>query len=265
MSKILTITENLKQFCEILKDLQKQYGELPTFENNSMNRNSTIDYSKRNMEGQIRTELFNRAIKLFGYNSFPQIFSDASYKKLENVTFDYLGAKIKPTEVYRGVRNINHHANLLFDETYHAGIGDACNGLFTAINIDVAKQYIGGHENQTNILTFKLPNIKVIDDLSLAIATSRIFEKNAPPTKDASILEMSEFVSTLSDGDADKLYYSFINDPSLLAMFLGYDAVYDHHFPAFALLNRGKICVSESEANRIAKASNRTFETMQPS
>ena len=214
------------------------------------------DFSNRTLN-EFRNELFAFAVKLFDYNNLPQIVSNEKYKQMPAINFRYLNVNVWADELFRGARHILHHANMLCDDNYHMGTGDVCNGLFTTMRYDNALIY--ANSDSKNILKLKAPELKVVDDLSLSIEMTKIFDER---NKDAScnqqvLTEIKDFVFSIEDENKRaEFVYHLINDPAIVAMFLGYDAVYDHNFPAFAILNRSKICVSEREYNRVCEWSN---------
>ena len=258
--KNLSVEKKLKNLYEIMTSLEQELGVLPSLNlSPDVQAPSLADYFKKLAEREFRTRAFSQMIKSARYTSLPQIVSDEKYKKLAGFYFDYLGLQIKGTELYRGVREIEHHANLLCDEEYHTGIGDVCNGLFAANTYDKAALYKGQDTNLDCVLKFKAPEIKIIDDDTLKIDLSRVFDSKEPSVEShkQDLKKVKKFISSIKNSEhQDAFFYMLLNDPSLIAILLGYDAVYEHNFPAIAILNRGKIVVSEKEYQRICEASN---------
>ena len=130
------------------------------------------DIYKYQAEELIKLELFSKTLKLASYDKFPEIVDDKTYKNLPVSSFEYLGITINLPELFRGVRNLDHHANLLCDKQYHYGVGDSCSGLHTAIHFDTALQYT--NKDQSRILKLKLKNANIIDDLSITTEFAQV-------------------------------------------------------------------------------------------
>jgi len=63
---------------------------------------------------------------------------------------------------------------------------------------------------------------------------------------------LKSFIDSIEDEQNQALFQSFfLNNLSFAAIYLGYDAIYNYSYPSFAILNREKICVSQSEYDRI--------------
>lgn len=260
----MTITQKL----EILfNEMTKLYGEAETsINNNSILNDSKIDsYKLKTIKNKIKIQLFNKLVKISDLNQFPKIIEDANYDNLNGFMFSYMGVVVCANELYRGVRNINHHANLLFDADYHTGIGDISNGLYSSIRYDTALTYSKNY-NKDYVLKFKTPYLKVIDDLELQIKLSNILNLNHQfGENENKLLEIRTFFEKITNkNDRENFEELLFDDLGILAILLGYDAVYDHNFPSFALFNRGKIYVSESESERIKTQTVQNAHTMQP-
>lgn len=248
----MTITEKL----EILfNDMTQLYNEAEILceKNLSDFSDSKIKQYKLNYyKTQIKNKLFNKLIKLSNLTEYPQIVTDKDYENLSDFAFSYMGMIFKVNELYRGVRKIDHHKNLLFDADYHTGIGDVSNGIYLSMRYDTALTYTNNYSKEC-VLKLKTPNIKVTDDLSLQIALSQIlYSDNSLSDKNQDLIEIRTFFENIKDRTAKENFANLLfDDLGLVAILLGYDAIYDHNFPSFALFNRGKICVSETESKRI--------------
>jgi hypothetical protein len=146
----------------------------------------------------------------------------------------------------------------LCDEEYHTGVGDACNGLFASNMYDKATLYSSKNSKFNCVLRFKAPEMSIIDDATLKIDITRVFEGQEPSVESHKqvLEEIRDFANNIGDPKYQSaFFYTLLNDPSIIAILLGYDAIYDHNFPAFAILNREKIVVCEKEYERICKDS----------
>lgn len=256
--KNLTTAQKLEKLYEIMTSLEIELGVLPSINVFPDTQNPTLDdYYKKLAEQEFRIQAFAQMVEAVGYTDLPQIVSNEKYAKLDGFHFDYIGHHIKGKELYRGVREIEHHANLLFDEHYHKGVGDACNGLFASDIYDKANLYSSKNSKHDCVLKFKAPDLKIIDDFTLKIEISKIFNGEEPSVESHKQIleEIKNFTLAIPEPKHQTaFFYTLLNDPSITAILLGYDAVYDNNFPAFAILNRGKICVSNAECERIRNA-----------
>ena len=259
--KNLTTAKKLEKLYEIMTALEQELGILPSQNLAPDLQNPNFaDYFKHLAEREFRNRVFNQMIQAVSYTDLPQIVSNEKYSKLAGFYFNYLGININGSELYRGVREIDHHANLLFDEEYHKGIGDVCNGLFSSNIYDKAALYGGQDSNNDCVLKFKAPEMKIVDDETLIIDITRVFQNQSPSIESHQQIleEIKKFTFSIKNPEHQSAFFNMLlNDPSLIAILLGYDAVYEHNFPAYAMLNRGKIVVSEKEYERICKESGR--------
>lgn len=258
--KNLTTAQKLKKLYEIMTSLEQALGVLPSLNTELTQKPSLEQYFKKMAEREFGIQAFTQILKAVGYTAFPEIVSDEKYSKLSGFTFDYLGVHVQGSELFRGVRDIDHHANFLCDEEYHTGVGDACNGIFASSTYDKADLYSDKSSNRDCVLKFKTPEMKIIDDDTLKIDLTRIFDGHEPSVESHKQIleELKTFTLSIKNKNHQEAFFSMLlNDPSILAMILGYDAVYDHNFPAFAILNRGKVVVSEKEYERICRESGR--------
>ena len=146
------------------------------------------------------------------------------------------------------------------DEVYHHGVGDVCSGLYTSLSSGTALAYTNTTNNDL-VLKLKLSDAKIIDDLSVTLDISAVFQGDTclNTAHQTTLSEIKNFISSIDD-DSHRAEFTFtlLNDLAIIAMFLGYDAMYDHNFPSIAIFNREKICVTENEFERICKLAGRT-------
>ena len=249
MNKNLTTTEKLEHLFSTLK----RHLQLKGISAKEFDESSYLLSGK-----SLRNELFKEMIKISNYTKKPQVVSIEKYRTLPACNFAFLGTQIKSDELYRGSKIIEHHANLLCDEKYHVGVGDISNGLYATTSFNTALDYTRREPMPGLVLKLKIPEAKIIDDITLGVDLSRVLDgwlttvdEHQPVLED-----LANFVAEIQDEDEKKLFANlFFDDLGLVAILLGYDALYDHKFPSFALFNREKICVSTNEYNRICNAS----------
>lgn len=254
----LTTAQKLEKLYEIMTGLEAELGVLPSINIAPELQAPNIEtYFRKLAEQEFRIQAYAQMVEAVGYTALPQIISNEKYAKLDGFNFYYLGQNIKGKELYRGVRDIEHHANFLFDEKYHKGVGDACNGLFSADSYIKANLYSSRNSKHDCVLKFKAPELNIIDDLTLKIDLSKTFNNEEPTVESHKqvLEEIKNFTFAIPSKEHQSgFFYTLLNDPAILAILLGYDAVYDTNFPAYAILNRGKVCVSNSECERIKQA-----------
>lgn len=240
--------KQLSQMFSKMNELEKKYN---------LNLISDLDISSHNYyfntPSKFKMEYFKFCLHLFEFDKPLKIINNKSYNKLSGLTYgDKKPIEIK--ELFRGARNISHHLNLIKDNNYHPGIGDYFYGLYTATSFETAKRY--AENNDENVLHLKTQNMTVADNLFFDIILSNLDKDlscmNVPENK---IECFQEFVSTLSEQDKIKFFKLLYDNISIFAMYLGVDCIFDQNFPSFVLLNRGKIVISQKEADRIAESS----------
>ena len=192
-------------------------------------------------------EIFDFVIDLFEYNRFPQVEKDEDYKNFAS------------KEYYRGVKNIDHHGNILVDYNYHRGIGIFGNGIYSTPDLHKATLYT--KRNPHNLLTFKFSG-KIAyprDDTNYTdYICGRIKKGNfkfQSHDEEEKIDTLKKFYDSLSN-TAEKEDFKnvfFYRDPSIFKIFLGYDALYSQD--NLIVFNRKKMLISQSEYDRICEAS----------
>ncbi len=256
----LSFSQKLELIKRKMDSIEKTHSfEFPTsftydgFEKYYKNAKSKDEVAKIN---KMDFELFSYAIEICDFLKKPQIMPDNEYEKLSlntNSVFNF-------DELYRGSRKLRNHANLLFDEKHHAGIGGLFNGIYTTPSRIVAFSYTRSEdfsENNPLILKLKMPNASVASEVELSALIKGVengtlpINENTPPE----IVELINFVSNITNKNERAKFICALNqDVAILASLLGYDCVYDRKFPSIVLLNREKLVVSESQAKKIQEA-----------
>lgn len=200
----------------------------------------------------LRHRIFTYFVGLCDFKGLPQVVSDENFAQNNSST------------MYRGCKNINHHANTLVDHDYHTGMGiwDYGNGLYATD--DKLTALIFAKDIEELILTLKFVG-KSISSMKCKDYCDWVFEnKQIQFESDEDKLKLETLISfykDLPDEDGVKFKELFTTDLSLIALYLGYDAHYyieriDHNdVTNLAILNRASICVSQSEFNRICEHS----------
>ncbi len=202
-------------------------------------------------------------IDLYHYNMLPKVIADDE--------FDNLSSK----SIYRGVKNINYHANILCDYNYFRANQLIGCGIYFSKHFDCAKKYTktdDKEQNEDNIMSVKLNSEKIINISKLlsykAYLQGIYFGKI--PEKDREKLDfLINFINNIKNNKYRILFkkmFTDFDDYSKIAIYLGYDIVTDNSIgnlctkddkdsDIFIVLNRGKILVSKSEFDRICNAS----------
>ncbi len=245
----------LNQIVSSIHTLEEKYGIiLPTSKEEADKFMFMPGYTFKYKN--LKAELFADAVKTKGFDGLPQIVSNSAYQKMDGFKFAFFKDEVVGKELYRGVRDMDYHANLLCDEKYHHGMGDMSGGIFAAIVEVKAKNYTD--QNGTDyVLKLKAPNMKIVGLSTLFVQLSGFLNKSADLKKlyGDKFDMFQEFKQDISDTDFNKVVQLIVENMGLLAMFLDYEAVYNDTFPEIAILNRAKICVSQSEYERVCAAS----------
>lgn len=256
----LSFSQKLEMLKQKMVKLEKTHRfEFPTsftfdgFEKYYNNARTKDDVSTIN---KMDFELFSYAIEICEFSNKPQIVPDDAYENLglnTNPVFNF-------DELYRGARKVRNHANLLFDEKHHAGLGGLLNGIYTTPSRIVAFSYTRTEdfsENNPLIMKLKMPNAKIASEIELFalidnLKSGSISIDETTPTE---IAELVKFINGIADEkERAKFMCALEQDVAILATLFGYDCVYDRKFPSVVLLNREKIVVSESQAKKIQDA-----------
>ena len=255
----LSFSTKLKMLKQQIERLENKHNfEFPSsfsFDGFEKRYNNAKNQSAINTINQMDFELFSYALQICDFTNLPQIIPDSNYENLNlnlNPVFGF-------DEVYRGARKIKNQANLLFDEKYHAGVGGLCNGLYTTPSRIIAFSYTRSEdfsEKNPLIMKLKMPTASVASEYDLLALIdcieNKTFDANEPLPEE--IVELNNFINSMSDEERKKFICAMKMDISILAAILGYDCVYDRKFPSVVLLNREKLVVSESQAKQIKEA-----------
>lgn len=242
---IKTNYEKLNLMLEQMKILEAKYDiDL----SNSFNQ-----FSRQYYFGDVlkfKKDYFKFTLNLFEFNKPVQIVSNKKYEKMKGVCVGN-NNHVEIRELYRGARDISHHHNLIFDDDYHPGVGDYFFGLFTANNFSTAETY--ANRKKENVLKLKTQDLIVADNMFFDIILSNLDKdlSNFPVSKEK-IDDFIKFMGNQSEEDRSKFLSMLYDNISLFAVYLGFDCIFDQSFPSYVILNRGKIAISQKEADRIA-------------
>ena len=198
-------------------------------------------------------ETFKEIVDLFGFNGMPKILSDEKYKK-----------NTYP-EVYRGVIDFDHTAELLCSKTYNHGTG-YINGIFASEFKDAAEFYTVPIEKNEENDPNKVLSLKVDSDNGIYASDLHMIANNLSRGVlgfvDDDIKQKVGLLFYFGNSIADnklrnRFFMTLENDISKLAVILGYDYIRDtKDFLNYTIiLNRAKISVSQSEFNKFCSNS----------
>ncbi len=259
--------------------LDKEHLKLMTDWYNSIDESDHEEYRNRvcgftyYTQGRIEYRLFAYIVDLLKMNELPTILPDNQFKNTNSPMF------------YRGVRDINFNASLLADYDYHKGDGIYFWGIFVTNDKNSAHWYGDKRTANKPDATQDVVSLKMQDGTKSVFARSLLDiqselhdfaeKKSLSPqelTEQSELFVSQEnkianddeisinykrlkfFLRYLLNNKNVELYYSIANSPSTIALLLGFDAI-QTETKEFAILNRGKIIVSESEFNRITSMS----------
>lgn len=253
----LSLTEKLEFIKTKMQELEKAHGiSFPSsFEFDGFEKTYGGTKQQDQQISKMNNELLSSVLKKCDFTKSTNVVPDEAYNALPQNT----NTVLEFDELYHGARRIKNQANVLFDENYHTGLGSLCDGIYTTPNMAVAFSYTRSDDFSKNnplILSLKLPNASVanIDSLSAVLERTLKNTLELDETTPQEIKEFASFASTLPAGQKEKYLCALKANVSIFATVLGYDCVVDKTFPSVILLNRGKLVISESEANKIKQA-----------
>lgn len=253
----LSLTQKLEFIKTKMQELEKAHGiSFPSsfeFDGFEKTYGGTKQHSQQ--VSKMNNELLSSVLKECGFTQSTKVVPDATYTTLpknENPVFEF-------DELYHGARRIKNQANVLFDENYHTGLGSLCDGIYTTPKMAVAFSYTRSDDFSKDnplILSLKLPEARIanIDSLSAVLERTQKGALELNETTPEEIKEFASFISTLPADQKEKYLCALKANVSIFATVLGYDCVVDKTFPSVILLNRSKLVISESEANKIKQA-----------
>lgn len=212
--------------------------------------------------GNKHYELFtNFLMDACGKNGFPQELTDKEYKEKDGII------------VFRGEHSHEYARDLVDSPTYHYGTGSYGEGIYTTdeprraslfshcTNFD--KSYVYEYMIEENAEFLSYETYEKIIEYFYDKTHKSIFRKNTPmpnigEEKAKRLNELIEYVNKKKD---KKFANKFIKGEhkffsNALAVYLGYDVierVEDYFTNDYLVLNRGVLCVSESEKKKIMK------------
>ena len=243
--------KRLYEFYKVLKTEFDNYDVAPEYFTGEAGNPNTL-----------KCRIFEFATSLFSRGDFPQILSNDEYQELNSGL------------LYHGYRDFDHGANMICHFNYHRGQGMYGCGLYVKDDKNKAFAYTKfdnlGDVNEWNI--DKVLEMKYLSEKSIINLKLKNLSTLVSGGKDVSsvttdrqeinnINDIYEFVKTEIQDEymGKKFLRMFDLDPSILALYLGYDRVdiynRDFVFDQAILLDRGKVVVNENEAKKFIEKS----------
>lgn len=217
----------------------------------------------------VKSNLAKYMFKLYGFTGLPQVVSDEDYEKLQ------------AREIFRGIENLEYHAELLCSEEYYQSYWHNGIGIFCTTKSEWAEDFFTSDKGADYVIKFKYTG-KTLDrindkltkmDYQMALKTG-----NCKDIKDEDIIKkIQAFREFMNDKQTDvpnvrgigrefakhrgkqAFEESIITDDSFMPIYLGFDCfdfdINKYRRPEIVIQNRGKIVISLSEYNRICNAS----------
>lgn len=245
-------------YIEILNELNELYNYFLEIDKFKGVLKSPMSYTANAKEVILRTNTINPftysrfttfLINYYQKTSLPQIFDDDIYET------------ITTPPIYRGEKTACFAKNLIADLNYHTGGGTFGDGIYITAVKSYASIYGNEYANNKGVLVeYKLaPNTLIVNYEVLKqlkqIIKSQLELKKRQPIEDIDIINKEKFIALIeylkikNNVDFNECFLS--RHSNSLAIYLGYDALYAHQ--NFIVFNRNKLCLSESEQNRIIK------------
>jgi len=245
--------------------LQLLYEQFLILNHKSVSMN--FEYTSKAVD-YVKNSLSTFMFKLFDYTGLPQVVSVEEYEKLE------------ARELFRGIDDMDYHAELLCSEEYYQSYWHNGIGIFSTTERDWAEQFFTKNSAE-HVLKFKYTGktLDRINDKSTNFAYFMALKSgNYKDIKDENIINKCKvFREFIEDKKSDVPNIKGINydyaerrgkqdfaelmtvDDTFMPVYLGYDCfdfdINHYHRPEIVIQNRGKMVVSLSEYNRICKAS----------
>lgn len=203
--------------------------------------------------------MFEEMVKMYKYNARPRIVKDEIYDSLLK------------NNLYRAAMSSLYHKRFIFDDEYHVGKGNICNGIMTTednIHKNFYAKLFGADDTNENVMKFKICNTNGIDYVylkeMLKNQDSWINTFN-PPQKDIKKFALlKQFLNSINDEELRKKFAKIFNELNNLAVYLGYDYIVKRNTndgDLKIILNRGIVVVGESEANRVKNLYNKSISS----
>jgi len=242
------IIEELNEIYEFFKEVDK-YKRMWNDPIKSYTANGKTIYLHTNSPNPFAySRLTAFLVNYYNMTNKPQIIDDTVYENLNS------------TLVYRGERTTEHARNLIQDEDYHTGGGTFGDAIYTTTSKDFAKCYSYCWDNKKPgiCVEYKLiPDALILSNSTLEKLKDLIklhYYNHKIDLENLNIINKERFLALLDylkyKGD-EYFTESFIAEHSnALAIYLGYD-ILQANDSYYMILNRNKLCLSESEYNRV--------------
>lgn len=219
------------------------------------------DYAEQLRTKQVNSKLNKRSRRITlanakNYRLFTYMVCLLGYNKPANVL---TSPQQWGSTFYRGALSLDHHAQLLCDYDYHYGSGGYGNGIYATTNKNSALNYTDNYKNEHNVIHFKVsPDAKFLPySIATSLANDLCFRKFSHCEQVKELAEMIDSIDSKKTRSAIKL--ALLNDPTKLAMMLGYDGISmlddGTHHTTLIIANRSAINIDKQEFDRITNAS----------
>lgn len=191
-----------------------------------------------------------------------------NFDRKPKVTNDIDYAKLDGGSLFHGFEKSDYGKNFLSEDDYNPGTGISCSGFFLTKNYYEALRYTVNFENEyvpfTSLRDYQNPNnilrVKIykgngttntyISKLAKLLSKGKV-------QLDENKEKMNELMSFIFDIEDKRLRKKFLkvftNNPSNIAVYLGYDYMLDDLYSLndnFVLFNRGILRVSQKEYDK---------------
>lgn len=220
----------------------------------------------RIFNGNAHYDLFtNFLMDFYQKNGFMKIISDEEFDKLDGIL------------VFRGEHQYEYTKTLINSPTYHYGSGSYGEGIYTTNDIKRAHMFShGGRDDMSYVCSYLIDkNAKVLDYGDLVkiyfyldknVRKTKLKDKIKLAYKDRHDIQSPEldketmqrldnliaFLNKKGDNNFKKKFTRF--DTNAIAVYLGFDVIErreDSFTNDYIVLNRGMLCISESEKERV--------------
>ncbi len=229
------------------------------------NKRESLKYRLETLTQTIRDDadiIFRFMADLYECGDLPQVLPDRKYKK------------VNQPKLFRSANEFDHLANLLADQERHYGWGLEANGIYADKNKIIAHSYHPHVFSDKHIFMtkpiYRLLEFKLEDDTIIANSKELKYAFKSACNGDSCFDEtirdrlytLCAFLSSITyDKICDEeLFISMLDgDAGKLGIILGIDTLVidaENGKGSYAVLNRKKMIVSQTEFNRICIKSN---------
>ncbi len=236
------------KFLDKLKVIYEKYKEHVLIAKQKMSEKDFLYFCNWKL-GRL---LYDDLVGVFEYKGSPSIISKKAYDELKSL------------ELYHGFKKYKYGHQYITDyDAWKNNELGLSNGFYSTHNIDFAKCYTIDVKdtNANKIFKFKLNNAKGIDSNIHKSLINAIFNEDYDIYDDeqfkSKLLGISRFMKSINKNKDFDDFFNLLLKIDNLSVVLGFDFIIsntytrlDKSYDEIIILNRGVICITETEFNK---------------